>query len=169
MTLFFSLKDCSLGHVLVAQSPLGVLAVMLGDKTEPLVLELQNHFPQAQLVAADRDQERIASEVISLIEDPYIQPTLPLDIHGTPFQLQVWRALQNIPPGKTVSYNEIAQQIDSPRAVRAVANACAANKLAVIIPCHRVIRSDGSLGGYRWGMERKQKMLEIEHHRAHLS
>jgi len=162
MTLFFTLKHCSLDHVLVAQSQTGICAIMLGDTPELLVLDLQNQYPQAELVAADKDQERIATEVISLIEDPFLKLDLALDIQGTAFQQQVWRALQNIPPGKTATYNEIAQQIDSPGAVRAVANACAANKLAAVIPCHRVIRKNGSVSGYRWGVERKRQLLARE-------
>lgn len=162
MTLFFTLKQCSLGHVLVAQSKLGICAVLLGDEVEPLILGLKSQFPQAKLIAAGEDRERIASEVISLIEDPYTKHDLSLDIHGTKFQQHVWQALQNIPPGKTATYTEIAQQIDSPHAVRAVANACAANKLAAIIPCHRVIKKNGSLSGYRWGIERKRQLLARE-------
>lgn len=166
MTVFFSLKQSWLGHVLVAQSQRGICAILIGDKPQTLVLDLQNQFPQAELVAASTEQERIASMVISLIDDPFSKPALSLDINGTTFQQQVWRALETIPPGQTTSYNQIAQQIGSPNAVRAVANACAANKLAMIIPCHRVIRNDGSPGGYRWGIERKRKMLEREQHIA---
>lgn len=166
MTLFFTLKYSSFGHVLVAQSQTGICAIMFGDEPETLVLDLQNQYPQAELVAADKDHECIATDVISLIEDPFLKLNLTLDVQGTVFQQQVWHALQTIPPGKTATYNEIAQQIDSPGAVRAVANACAANKLAAVIPCHRVIRKNGSISGYRWGVERKRQLLARESRRT---
>ncbi len=162
MTLFFAVRDCALGRILIAQSQLGVCAILFGDNPQTLMLDLQNQFPQAELRLAREEHEEVIAQVISSIEDPSLKLTIPLDIQGTDFQKQVWTAIQNIPPGQTVSYNDLAKQIHSPLAVRAVANACAANKLAALIPCHRVVRNDGSLAGYRWGIERKKLLLQKE-------
>lgn len=158
----FALGQCSLGAILVAQSERGVCAILLGDEPGPLLEQLQDKFPRANLIGADRDFERLIAQVVGFIEAPAIGLDLPLDLQGTVFQERVWQALRNIPPGSTASYAEIAQWIGAPKATRAVAQACAANSLAVAIPCHRVVRSDGSLSGYRWGVERKRQLLERE-------
>lgn len=158
----FAIGECSLGSVLVAQSDLGVCAILLGDDPDLLVRDLQDRFRKARLIGADHDYEQGVARVVGLIEMPKIGLDLPLDIRGTAFQQRVWQALREIPAGATASYSEIARRIGSPRATRAVAQACAGNLLAVAIPCHRVVRKDGDLSGYRWGVERKQALLERE-------
>ena len=158
----FALGACSLGAILVAASPRGVCAISLGDDPEVLVRELQDRFPKADLIGGDADFEQWVARVIGFIEMPALGLDLPLDIRGTAFQQRVWQALCEIPPGKTMSYSEIAALIGAPKSVRAVAGACAANTLAVAIPCHRVVRTDGALSGYRWGVERKRALLEKE-------
>ncbi|HSI43975.1 MAG TPA: bifunctional DNA-binding transcriptional regulator/O6-methylguanine-DNA methyltransferase Ada [Methylotenera sp.] len=164
--LRFAIGECSLGTILVASSKRGVSAIFIGLDPEALIKDLQDAFPRAQLIGADKDYEALVAKVVGLIEAPLsnqeIIQHLPLDIRGTAFQQRVWQALQQIPFGKTVSYSELAALIGLPKAVRAVANACAANKLAVAIPCHRVVRTDGSLSGYRWGVERKKALLDLE-------
>jgi AraC family transcriptional regulator, regulatory protein of adaptative response / methylated-DNA-[protein]-cysteine methyltransferase len=158
----FAAGQCSLGRVLVAASERGVCAILLGDNRDELVKDLRRRFHEAELVAGDRDFERLVARVIRLVEKPQAACHLPLDIRGTAFQHRVWEALRRIPAGHTMSYTELADSIGMPQAVRAVANACAANPLAVAIPCHRVRRADGSLSGYRWGMARKRALLERE-------
>lgn len=158
----FAVGQCSLGAVLVAASQRGVCAILLGDEADALVRDLQDRFPAAELMGADAGFEQWVAQVIGLIEAPQLGLKLPLDIRGTAFQQRVWQALRAIPPGQTVSYSELAERIGAPKAVRAVAGACAANALAVAIPCHRVVRSDGSLSGYRWGIERKSALLARE-------
>lgn len=158
----FAIGDCSLGAILVAASTRGVCAILLGDDPEVLAHELQDRFPNAQLIGGDRAFEQLVAQVVGFIEAPQIGLDLPLDVRGTAFQQRVWRALGKIPIGSTASYTEIAQRIGAPKAVRAVAQACAANALAVAIPCHRVVRNDGALSGYRWGVERKRTLLERE-------
>jgi AraC family transcriptional regulator of adaptative response/methylated-DNA-[protein]-cysteine methyltransferase len=158
----FAVGQCSLGSILVAATDRGICAVQLGDDPEVLVKELQDRFPKARLRGAEAEFERWVAEVIGLVETPAIGFDLPLDVRGTAFQQRVWDALRRIPPGSTVSYAEIARRIGAPRAVRAVAGACAANPVAVAIPCHRVVRADGSLSGYRWGVERKRALLARE-------
>ena len=160
--LYFALGECSLGSVLVAQSQRGVCAILLGDDPQALLDDLQRRFPRANLIGADAGFERCVAQVVGFIEAPALGLALPLDVRGTAFQQRVWQALQQIPPGSTVSYAEIAARIGAPQAVRAVAGACAANCLAVAIPCHRVVRSDGGLSGYRWGVARKQCLLDRE-------
>lgn len=160
--LRFAVGACALGNVLVAASARGICTIALGDDPETLVRELQDRFPRAELIGGDAEFERWIAQVIGFIEMPQRGLDLPLDIQGTAFQQRVWRALQDIPVGSTVSYTEIAERIGAPRAVRAVAGACAANTLALAIPCHRVVRSDGTLSGYRWGVERKRTLLERE-------
>ena len=156
---FFAHNTCS---VLVAATTRGVCAISLGDDPEELVHELQRRFSKADLIGADEGFEQIVAQVVGLVENPGIGTELPLDIQGSAFQQRVWRALTEIPPGKTVNYAEIARRIGSPNSSRAVANACGSNPLAVAIPCHRVIRSDGQLAGYRWGVARKKKLLDRE-------
>ena len=158
----FAIGECSLGAILVASSPLGVCSISLGDDPHTLVRELQDSFPQANFIGDDHEFEQIVAKVVGFVEMPQLGLDLPLDIRGTVFQQRVWQALSDIPPGTTVSYTELAVKIGTPTAVRAVASACAANKLAIAIPCHRVIRTDGSLSGYRWGVERKQALLRRE-------
>lgn len=160
--IHFAVGDCSLGAILVAQSARGICAILLGDDPDALVRELQDRFPKANLIGGDASYERFIARVVGFVEAPAIGLNLPLDIRGTAFQQRVWQALRAIPVGSTASYTEIAQRIGAPRAVRAVAQACAANALAVAIPCHRVVRNDGALAGYRWGVERKQALLERE-------
>jgi len=158
----FAVGQTSLGAILVASSKKGVAAILIGDDPDKLVRNLQDRFRRAHLVGADRDYEALVARVVGFVEAPRVGLDLPLDIRGTAFQRRVWQALQEIPVGATVSYAEIAQRIGAPTAVRAVAGACAANNLAVAIPCHRVVRSDGSLSGYAWGVERKRDLLDRE-------
>ena len=140
----------------------GVCAILLGDDPEALVRDLQDRFPRAEFQGGDAEFERMVAQVVGLVEAPGQRLDLPLDIRGTAFQQRVWAALSAIPAGKTATYTEIARAIGQPKAVRAVAQACGANPLAVAIPCHRVVRSDGDLSGYRWGVERKRKLIERE-------
>lgn len=158
----FAVGQTSLGAILVASSAKGVAAILLGDDPDELVRNLQDRFPKAHLVGADRDYEALVARVVGLIEAPRIGLDLPLDVRGTAFQQRVWQALREIPVGEAASYAEIAQCIGSPKSVRAVAGACAANNLAVAIPCHRVVRKDGSPSGYAWGVERKRALLDRE-------
>ncbi len=160
--IHFALGECSLGSFLVAQSGKGVCSILLGDNPDALVRDLQDRFPNANLIGDESGYERLVAEVICLIERPGTGLGLPLDIRGTAFQRRVWKALRQIPPGSTATYSEIAGKIGSPQSVRAVAQACGANPLAIAIPCHRVIRSDGGVSGYRWGAERKRALLERE-------
>jgi AraC family transcriptional regulator of adaptative response/methylated-DNA-[protein]-cysteine methyltransferase len=140
----------------------GICAILLGDDAQRLVQDLQDKFPNAELIGGDAQYEALMAQVVGLIEAPENGLALPLDIRGTAFQQRVWQALRAIPVGETVSYADIARRIGAPKAVRAVAGACAANVLAVAIPCHRVVRNDGAVSGYRWGVERKQALLEKE-------
>ncbi len=158
----FAVGQCSLGAVLVARSQRGVCAIMLGDDPEGLVRELQDQFPRAELIGGDARFEALVARVVGFVEAPGTGLDLPLDVRGTAFQERVWRALRDIPAGSTASYAEIARRIGMPGAARAVARACAANPLAVAIPCHRVVRRDGSPSGYRWGAERKRELLRRE-------
>ncbi|WP_231561792.1 methylated-DNA--[protein]-cysteine S-methyltransferase [Nitrosococcus oceani] len=159
----FAIGQCSLGATLVAQSNRGICAIFLDDNAEKLVHDLEDQFPRANLVGGDAQFEQlIAEEVVGFIEAPSIGLNLPLDIRGTAFQQRVWRALREIPAGSTASYSAIARHIGAPKSARAVARACAVNTLAVAIPCHRVVRSNGKLSGYRWGLERKRTLLKKE-------
>lgn len=153
---------CSLGELLVAASSKGVAAILLGDDAEVLLRDVQDRFPKATLTGGDAAFDKLVQKVVALIERPAAAPHLPLDVPGTAFQHQVWKALTSIRPGTTATYQEIARAIGKPAAVRAVAGACAANPVAVVIPCHRVVRTDGSLSGYRWGIERKRELLSRE-------
>jgi AraC family transcriptional regulator, regulatory protein of adaptative response / methylated-DNA-[protein]-cysteine methyltransferase len=158
----FAVEACSLGQVLVAQSEKGVCAVLLGDETEALISELKARFPKADLKGAEPDFEAVIALGIAVVEGQTTAKGLSLDIRGTVFQYKVWEALLKTNVGERLSYGELAQIIGQPKAVRAVASACAANALAVIIPCHRVVRSTGDLSGYRWGLARKEALLERE-------
>ncbi|MDF9616963.1 bifunctional DNA-binding transcriptional regulator/O6-methylguanine-DNA methyltransferase Ada [Pseudomonas entomophila] len=161
-TIHFALGQCSLGAILVAQSQRGVCAILLGDEPEPLLDELQDQFPKARLIGGDAGFERLVAEVVGFVEAPALGLALPLDVQGTAFQERVWQALREVPAGTRVSYTDIAERIGAPKAFRAVAQACAANHIAVAIPCHRVVRRDGDLSGYRWGIERKRQLLDRE-------
>ena len=158
----FALGECSLGSILVAQSRRGVCAILLGDDPGMLLRDLQDRFSRATLIGGDKKFERLVARVVAFVEAPALGLDLPLDIRGTAFQQRVWQALRKIPAGSTRSYTDIAKKIGAPKSVRAVAQACAANALAVAIPCHRVVRSDGALSGYRWGVERKRALLARE-------
>jgi AraC family transcriptional regulator of adaptative response/methylated-DNA-[protein]-cysteine methyltransferase len=158
----FAVGQCWLGAVLVAATETGVCAIFLGDDPDTLLRELQDRFPKAQLVGGDREFEGYIARVIGLVEAPGLGLDLPFDIRGTAFQQRVWQALRDIPAGTTASYTDIAHRIGAPKAVRGVAGACAANPIAVAIPCHRVVRRDGALAGYRWGVERKRALLKRE-------
>jgi AraC family transcriptional regulator of adaptative response/methylated-DNA-[protein]-cysteine methyltransferase len=158
----FALGQSTLGAILVAASERGVCAISLGDDADALLRELQERFPAAKLIGADPGFEQWVARVVGLVEAPRVGLELPLDLRGTTFQQRVWQALREIPPGRTLSYGELARRIGAPAAIRAVAGACAANTLAVAIPCHRVVRQDGGLGGYRWGLARKRALLTRE-------
>jgi AraC family transcriptional regulator of adaptative response/methylated-DNA-[protein]-cysteine methyltransferase len=160
--LMFAIGACSLGAILVAATKKGVAAILMGDDPAELLRDLQDRFPKENLIGGDKAFEKLAARAISIIEQPGSAIALPLDIQGTAFQHKVWAALQCIPSGTTVSYAGVAERIGAPKAVRAVAGACGANPVAVIIPCHRVVRNDGSLSGYRWGLERKRALLDRE-------
>ena len=158
----FAIGHCSLGAILVARSARGVCAIALGDDPDQLARDLQDRFREARLIGGDADFERLVAQVVGLIEAPQRGLDLPLDVRGTAFQQRVWQALRDIAPGRTASYSEIAERIGAPASVRAVAQACGANPIAVAIPCHRVVRRDGALSGYRWGVERKRELLKRE-------
>lgn len=158
----FAVGRTSLGALLVASSPLGIASILLGDEPESLVRELQGRFPKARLTGVEGDDESLVAKVVAVVEAPGRHVELPFDVRGTAFQLRVWQALQAIPAGEKVTYSEVARRIGRPGAIRAVASACAANNIAVAIPCHRVVRTDGSLSGYAWGVERKRALLERE-------
>jgi AraC family transcriptional regulator of adaptative response/methylated-DNA-[protein]-cysteine methyltransferase len=161
-TIRFAVGDCSLGAILVAASGVGVCAILLGDDPDGLIADLEGRFPEARLVGADAGFEDWVARVVGLVEQPAQGLDLPLDIRGTAFQQRVWQALRTIVPGTTASYTDIARMIGHAGAARAVARACAANPLAVAIPCHRVVRQDGGLSGYRWGVARKRALLARE-------
>lgn len=161
-TIRFAVGQCSLGAILVAATDTGICAILLGDDPDALAKDLQDRFARAELVGGDARFEQWVAQVVGFVERPQIGLALPLDVRGTAFQQRVWKALRDIPPGSTASYGDVAGRIGAPAATRAVAAACAANALAVAIPCHRVVRSDGALSGYRWGVERKRALLERE-------
>jgi AraC family transcriptional regulator of adaptative response/methylated-DNA-[protein]-cysteine methyltransferase len=158
----FAVAECSLGSILVARSEKGICAILLGDDPAALVRDFQDAFPRASLIGGDRAFERTIARVIGFVEKPALGLDLPLDIRGTAFQQRVWQALRQVPAGTTVSYAELGRRIGAASSARAVAHACATNTIAVAIPCHRVVRTDGSLSGYRWGVERKRRLLERE-------
>ncbi|MGH9545058.1 MAG: bifunctional DNA-binding transcriptional regulator/O6-methylguanine-DNA methyltransferase Ada [Terriglobales bacterium] len=158
----FAVGECSLGSILVAQSDRGICAILLGEDPDSLVRDLQDQFPKANLIGGDAAFEGLVAKVVGFVEAPGLGLDLPLDVRGTAFQQRVWQALGKIPAGSTASYTDIAKLIGSPNSIRAVAQACGANALAVAIPCHRVVRNDGALSGYRWGVERKRALLKKE-------
>lgn len=161
-TIRFTIAPCSLGFVLVATSAKGICAIALGDSKAKLAGELPALFPEAHLMPGERELRGVVAKVVRLVERPRLGLDLPLDVRGTIFQQKVWAALVEIPLGSTTSYSEIARRIGTPRAVRAVAGAVASNNLALAIPCHRVVRADGDLCGYRWGPKRKRALIERE-------
>jgi AraC family transcriptional regulator of adaptative response/methylated-DNA-[protein]-cysteine methyltransferase len=161
-TIRFAVSACSLGSILIALSKKGICAISMGDKPDKLFRDLQNTFPKARLIGGGKEFERLVSRVIAFVEAPKLGLDLPLDIRGTAFQRRVWKALLQIPFGSTATYSEVARKIGSPRASRAVGHACATNSIAVAVPCHRVLRTDGQLSGYRWGMKRKRTLLQRE-------
>jgi AraC family transcriptional regulator of adaptative response/methylated-DNA-[protein]-cysteine methyltransferase len=158
----FAIAECSLGPILVASTEQGICAILIDDDPEALVRDLQDRFPKAELIGAEAEYEQVVSRVVGMVERPEIGLDLPLDVRGTAFQQRVWQVLREIPAGRTVSYAELAELVGSPKGARAVAGACAANALAVAIPCHRVVRNDGSISGYRWGVDRKAALLDRE-------
>ena len=161
-TIRFAVGECSLGSILVAATARGVCAILLGDDPAALVHDLEDRFPRAEVVGGDGEFESLVAQVVGFVEAPASGLDLPLDVRGTVFQRRIWQALRDIPAGATASYRAIADRVGSPTVVRAVARACASNPLAIAIPCHRVIRNDGTLGGYRWGVERKRVLLARE-------
>ncbi len=162
MDIHFAIGECSLGSILVARSERGVCAILMGDDADALVRDVQDRFPRARLIGGDPGFEHLVARVVGYVEAPSLGLDLPLDVRGTAFQRRVWQALRDIPAGSTATYAEIAERIGAPKAVRAVAGACAANAIAVAIPCHRVVRTDGSPSGYRWGVDRKRALLDRE-------
>jgi len=162
VTIRFAVCETSLGAMLVAATDKGVCAMTFGDAPEALVRDLEDRFPNASLVGGDRDFEDVVAKAVGLVEAPALGADLPLDVRGTAFQERVWQALRAVPAGTTASYAEIARRLGKPGAVRAVAQACAANPVAIAIPCHRVVRTDGDISGYRWGVARKRELLRRE-------
>lgn len=158
----YSVCRTSLGFVLVGATEVGLCALFLGDSPQPLVDDLKRRFPKVQLVPDDAGMSDYVQAVRQFVEAPTVTPDLLLDVHGTPFQRKVWATLREIPAGSTATYTQIAERIGNPKAVRAVAQACGANPVALLIPCHRVVRTDGSISGYRWGVERKAELLRRE-------
>jgi len=158
----FAVGECSLGSILVAATERGICAILLGDDPVALVRDLQGHFPIAELTDDDPDFEHLMAKVVGFIEAPSLGFDLPLDVRGTAFQQRVWQALRAIPAGGTASYAEIAERIGAPKEAYAVGQACASNVIAVAIPCHRAVRKNGALAGYRWGVARKRALLERE-------
>lgn len=162
MEIRYGIGQSSLGRVLAAASDRGICAIMFGDDDAALVADLERRFPNARAIAADDDFAETLAQVVAAVEEPSRGLALPLDIRGTAFQRRVWQALQAIPAGETRSYGDLAAAVGEPRAARAVAAACAANRIAVAVPCHRVVHRDGSLSGYRWGVDRKRSLLDRE-------
>lgn len=158
----FAIGECTLGSILVAATDKGVCAILLGDDPEELVRNLQDRFNRAELIGGDSDFEGLVARVVAFVETPGQNLDLPLDVRGTAFQQRVWQSLREIRAGETASYSDIARRIGAPSSVRAVAQACAANALAIAIPCHRVVRTDGAISGYAWGVERKRALLARE-------
>jgi AraC family transcriptional regulator, regulatory protein of adaptative response / methylated-DNA-[protein]-cysteine methyltransferase len=157
-----TLAECWLDSILVATTERGICAILLGDDPATLLRDLDDRFPKARRVRSDQALERLTAKVVDLIEAPGQAVDLPLDGRGTAFQQRVWQALREIPAGCTASYSEIAERIGAPKEAYAVGEACAANTIAVAIPCHRVVRKDGTLAGYRWGFKRKRALLKRE-------
>lgn len=164
--LQYAIAPCSLGKILVAATSKGISSILLGDNADELLNDLKKRFPKAEISQGGSDFETTLKTCLEFIDQPQPQFSLPLDIHGTVFQQKIWQILRQIPPGQTVSYAELASLAGMPKAARAVAGACAANPVAVVVPCHRVVRNDGGLSGYRWGVERKRTLLSKEKSKA---
>jgi AraC family transcriptional regulator, regulatory protein of adaptative response / methylated-DNA-[protein]-cysteine methyltransferase len=162
MRIGYTVADTSLGKVLVASTHRGVSAVYLGEHERVLAEELNKEYPRAEIVRAPEGNDGWLKEIVSRVEGHAPSLDLPLDIHATAFQRRVWQELQNIPRGTTRTYTQVAKSLGKPRSVRAVARACATNPVSIVVPCHRVIRKDGALAGYRWGLSRKEKLLQRE-------
>jgi len=162
MRIGYSIAKSTLGKVLVGATERGVSAVYLGDAEAKLVEELRDEYPRAELVAADDSFERWVREIVQRVEGKPPRVELPLDLQATAFQRRVWQELQRIPAGTTRTYSQVARAVGNPKAVRAVARACATNPVSIVVPCHRVIREDGNLAGYRWGLSRKEQLLAQE-------
>ena len=162
MEIRFTIGECSLGSVLVAATDCGVCAILLGSDPDALTRDLGERFPEAQLIAGDEEFGKLAAKVVRFVEAPALGLDLPLDLRGTDFQQRVWEALRTVPAGSTASYTDIAESIGAPKAAKDVAEACASNMIAVAVPCHRIVRKDGGLSGYRWGVRRKRALLERE-------
>ena len=161
--LHYCVCDSALGHVVMAATPSGIAAVLLGDSEQAVMQDLQQRYPQAWLEPGGALLERWGDSVLNLLAHPTLEHVVPLEaVRSTDFQRQVWKTLRAIPAGQTRTYSDVAKALGKPQAVRAVASACAANPWAVLVPCHRVLRSDGGLGGYRWGVERKLRLLQLE-------
>jgi AraC family transcriptional regulator of adaptative response/methylated-DNA-[protein]-cysteine methyltransferase len=158
----FAIGECSLGSILAAVTEKGICAILIGDNSSVLRRELQGHFEVARLIDSDEDLGQLMAEVVQLVESPWLDLDLPFDLRGTSFEQRVWQALREIPPGSTASYTDIAERIGEAKKAFAVAEACASNMLAVAIPCHRVVRKNGALSGYRWGFKRKRALLARE-------
>lgn len=161
-TIQYRVHESTLGPVAIAASEQGICAILFGDDKTALEKDLAARFPTATLIEGEGEFDRLADSVARYIDQPSDTVEFPLDPSGTDFQQRVWRALREIAPGTTASYKDVAMRIGSPKAVRAIARACAANPIAVAIPCHRVVRSDGSMSGYRWGTARKRMLLDRE-------
>jgi AraC family transcriptional regulator of adaptative response/methylated-DNA-[protein]-cysteine methyltransferase len=166
MRIGYSIVPVSLGHVLIAATENGVCSVKLGDQTAALERDLQREYPAAEIRRDDNPRSAWVETIVEHLRGKQASLDLPIDVQATAFQWKVWRALQRIPPGETRAYAEVARAIGKPKAVRAVARACATNPVAIVVPCHRVVRTDGGLGGYRWGTERKKQLLAREKARA---
>ena len=164
MRISFAVGQCRLGAILVATTEIGLCAVALGDDPQKLVEDLQDDFSEAVFLGADSEFERVVARVVALVDGTDVGMDLALDVRGTAFQIRVWRALQEIPSGETVTYSQLAARLGRPSAARAVASAVAKNPIAIAIPCHRVVRTDGTMGGYRWGVDRKRALLLSEGH-----
>jgi AraC family transcriptional regulator of adaptative response/methylated-DNA-[protein]-cysteine methyltransferase len=162
MRILYTIVASPFGRLLIGSTERGVCAVALGDSDGPLVASLEADFPRAEIERADDAHRDWVEEIVGHIGGGNLGLDLPLDIRGTTFQKQVWALLRKIPPGSTRSYSEIAAALGRPRATRAVARACATNHIAVLVPCHRVVRNDGALGGYKWGLKRKRALLDRE-------
>ena len=164
----FAISECSLGSIIAGVTDKGICAILLGDNSSVLRRELREHFKAARLIESDQDLRELMAKIVQLVESPWLAVDLIFDLRGTSFEQRVWQALRQIPAGSTASYTDIAVRIGEPKKAFAVAEACAANILAVAIPCHRVVRKSGALGGYRWGFKRKRALLarEAAHHRG---
>ena len=162
MKIGYAITKSTLGKVLVAATDRGVSAVYLGDADAKLIQELKDEYPRAEITEAADSFERWVKEIVQRVEGKPPRMELPLDLQATAFQRRVWQELQRIPSGTTRTYSQVARALGNPKAVRAVARACATNPVSIVVPCHRVIREDGSLAGYRWGLSRKGQLLAQE-------